>query len=111
MRTFILALLALGLPFTLAACADSAQEEAAEEAVEEGAPPGDQEDVIGDGEIIDEPGEPEGNFMTYDSDGDGMMNADEFGASMSGAAIADYDTDGDGMVSQAEYDAYVAAHP
>ena len=37
-------------------------EEAADqvdEAYEDGAPAGDQEDVIGDGEIIDEPGEPE----------------------------------------------------
>ncbi len=58
MRAFYLAL-ALSLPFTLVGCAESAQEEA----VEEGAPAGDMEDVIGDGEIIDEPGEPEGNMM------------------------------------------------
>ena len=30
-----------------------------DERIEDGAPMGDQEDVIGDGEIIDEPGEPE----------------------------------------------------
>ena len=37
-------------------------EEAADEideAIEDGAPAGDQEDVIGDGEVIDEEGEPE----------------------------------------------------
>ena len=63
MRVFLLAL-ALSLPLTLTACTDSAPEEAAEEAVEEGAPAGDMEDVVGDGEIIDEPGEPEGNMFT-----------------------------------------------
>ena len=65
MRAFILAL-ALASPLMLAGCAESAQEEA----VEEGAPVGDQEDVIGDGEIIDEPGEPEGNVL----DGDAMAD-------------------------------------
>ena len=30
-----------------------------DEMIEDGAPVGDQEDVLGDGEIIDEPGEPE----------------------------------------------------
>lgn len=54
MRAFILGL-ALLAPLALTACADSAQEEA----MEEGAPAGDMEDVIGDGEIIDEPGEME----------------------------------------------------
>ena len=33
--------------------------DAVDEMIEDGAPMGDQEDVIGDGEIIDEPGEPE----------------------------------------------------
>ena len=61
MRAFILAVV-LGLSFT--ACADSAEQNA----IDEGAPAGDQEDVIGDGEVIDEPGEPEGNMMD-----DGMM--------------------------------------
>ncbi|PAP77564.1 hypothetical protein [Rubrivirga marina] len=37
---------------------DEAAEEV-DEAIEDGAPVGDQEDVIGDGEVIDEPGEPE----------------------------------------------------
>ncbi len=89
MRAFILAL-ALSLPLGLAACADSPQEEA----IEEGAPPGDQADVIGDGEIIDEPGEPDADVL-----GDGMdgtmsdMDAmeDTLDASMAG------DADGDGM--------------
>ena len=65
--------LALALPLGLAACAeepaadvyeddattivDEPMSEEMEEMVEEGAPPGDMEDVIGDGEIIDEPGE------------------------------------------------------
>ena len=66
MRAFYLAL-ALSLPFSLVGCAESAQEEA----VEEGAPAGDMEDVVGDGEIIDEPGEPEGNMMD-----DGSMMED-----------------------------------
>ena len=64
--------LALALPLGLAACAEEPAEiemddtttivdepmsEEMEEMVEEGAPAGDMEDVIGDGEIIDEPGE------------------------------------------------------
>ena len=110
MRIFIMAL-ALAMPFALAACADSPQEEASEEMMEEGAPPGDMEDVIGDGEIIDEPGEPEGNMFTgADTDGDGMLSADEFGAAWADQDMVGYDTDGDGMVSQAEYDAYMSAH-
>ena len=50
MRNFILAL-ALALPLALVGCNDSATDETAA--------PGDMEDVIGDGEIIDEPGEPD----------------------------------------------------
>lgn len=113
MRAFILAL-ALGLPFALAGCAESPQEEA----IEEGAPPGDMEDVIGDGEIIDEPGEPEGDmmmdgdlFVGYDTDGDGMLSQAEYDAGMADGNMAAYDTDGDGMVSRAEYDAYMDANP
>ena len=65
--------LALALPLGLAACAeepatdvyeddsttivDEPMSEEMEEAYEDGAPAGDMEDVIGDGEIIDEPGE------------------------------------------------------
>ena len=68
--------LALALPLGLAACAseeaadtdavyedeattvvDEPMSEEMEEMVEDGAPAGDMEDVIGDGEIIDEPGE------------------------------------------------------
>ncbi len=52
MRNFILTL-ALVLPLALVGCADSAEQNA----IDEGAPAGDMEDVIGDGEIIDEPGE------------------------------------------------------
>ncbi len=107
MRAFILALF-LGLPFALAACAESPREEA----IEEGAPPGDMEDVIGDGEIFDEPGEPEGNmFMNYDADGDGMINEAEYGTGIGDANMSAYDADGNGMVSQAEYDAYMMANP
>jgi hypothetical protein len=107
MRAFILAL-AIALPFALAACADSPQEEA----IEEGAPPGDQEDVIGDGEIIDEPAEPEGNmFSNWDADGDGNVSMEEFGDGMPGVEFSAVDTNGDGMISMAEYDAYRAAHP
>ena len=58
MRAFILTL-ALTLPLGLAACADSPREEA----IEEGAPAGDRADVIGDGEIIDEPGEPDADAL------------------------------------------------
>jgi hypothetical protein len=50
--------LALAIPFTLVGCAEETPaEEAREEMIEDGAPAGDMEDVIGDGEIIDEPGE------------------------------------------------------
>jgi hypothetical protein len=107
MRLFILAL-ALAVPAALTGCAESAEEEA----TEEGAPLGDQEDVIGDGEIIDEPGEPEGNmFSNWDTNADGNLDATEFGAGMAGEDMTTYDTNGDGMVSQAEYDAYRSAHP
>lgn len=34
-----------------------------DEMIEEGAPPGDREDVIGDGEIIDEEGEPDADAL------------------------------------------------
>lgn len=103
MKALIL-FVALGLPFALAACAESPEEEA----MEEGAPPGDMEDVIGDGEVIDEPGEPEGNaFMGADTDGDGMINQAEYDAAMGDANMSAYDTNGDGMVSQAEYDAHM----
>ena len=107
MRAFLITL-ALALPLSLAACADSPQEEA----YEEGAPPGDREDVIGDGEIFDEPGEPEGNaFLDADTDGDGMISGDEFSAIWVDGDITAYDTDGDGMVSEAELNAYIEAHP
>src|SRR5690606_21338280 len=107
MRLLIL-VLALGLPMALTACQDTATDEA----IEEGAPPGDREDVIGDGEIIDEPGEPEGNLVTgADTHGDGFLSADEFAAAWADRDLTLYDTDGDGLVSQAEFDAYNAAHP
>jgi len=66
MRAFILAV-ALGLSLT--ACADSAEQNA----IDEGAPVGDQEDVLGDGEVIDEAGEPEGNMMDGAMSGDSTM--------------------------------------
>lgn len=34
-----------------------------DEMIEDGAPPGDRADVIGDGEIIDEPGEPDADAL------------------------------------------------
>lgn len=96
MRAFILALALVALPLGLTACADSPQEEA----MEEGAPMGDQEDVIGDGEIIDEPGEPEGNVMDDDMDGDVMddmeADADAMEDNMD-AEMEDVDADGDNM--------------
>ena len=66
MRAFILTF-ALALPLG-ALASGCAEETAREEAIEEGAPPGDFEDVPGDGEIIDEPGEiepdnPDDTFM------------------------------------------------
>lgn len=39
------------------------QADAVDEAIEDGAPAGDMEDVVGDGEIIDEPGEMEPDEM------------------------------------------------
>lgn len=66
MRNFLLTL-ALAAPLALVGCADSAEQDA----IDEGAPMGDMEDTIGDGEIIDEPGELEdtmdGGIMTGDS--------------------------------------------
>lgn len=70
MRKLFIPLFALALSFGLVACedAETPAEEAREEAIEDGAPPGDMEDVVGDGEIIDEPGEiepdnPDDDFM------------------------------------------------
>ena len=107
MRAFILAL-ALSLPLGLAACADTPQEEA----IEEGAPAGDRADVIGDGEIFDEPGEPDADvlgdgFVSYDTDGDGMISEDEYNIGMGDDQFTVYDTDGDGMVSEDEFNAQV----
>lgn len=104
MRPLILLLLAFMLPMTFTAC----QESAREEAIEDGAPPGDREDVIGDGEIIDEPGEPEGNmFDTWDADRDGYLNDTEYRTNVTDVEMSMYDTDGDGRVSRAEYMAYI----
>ena len=83
MRAFILTL-ALSLPLGLAACADSPQEEM----IEEGAPAGDQADVIGDGEIIDEPGEPDADVL-----GDGFTDED-INADMDGEVEVDMNSDG-----------------
>ncbi|WP_420454593.1 hypothetical protein [Rubrivirga sp.] len=106
MRAFILTL-ALSLPLGLAACADSATEEA----YEEGAPPGDMEDVIGDGEIIDEPGEPDADVLgdglvTYDTDADGMLSEDEYNTGIGDGAFGTYDTDADGFLNDDEYGVY-----
>ena len=113
MRAFILTL-ALTLPLGLAACADSPREEA----IEEGAPIGDQEDVIGDGEIIDEPGEPEGNVLLddnttvgttyggYDTDADGRLSLAEYDTGIGDGAFETYDTDRDGYLNDAEYGVY-----
>ena len=108
MRAFILTL-ALTLPLGLAACADSPREEA----IEEGAPIGDREDVIGDGEIFDEPGEPEGNVLTdgtayggYDTDADGRLSLVEYDAGIGDGAFETYDTDRDGYLNDAEYGVY-----
>lgn len=103
MRNLLLLLLALMVPMTFTACQDSPREEA----FEEGAPPGDREDVIGDGEIIDEPGEPEGNmFETYDADRDGFLSEQEYRDGVGDENWAQYDTDGDGRISMDEYRAY-----
>ena len=83
MRAFILAL-ALSLPLALGACADPE-----EEMIEEGAPAGDQADVIGDGEIFDEPGEPDADVL-----GDGLTD-DDINADMDGDVEVDMDSDGD----------------
>ena len=109
MRAFIMAV-ALGLSLT--ACADSAEQNA----IDEGAPAGDRADVVGDGEIIDEPGEPDADvlgdgFTQYDTDTDGYLSDTEYGTNFGTVVMTDYDTDGDGRVSKAEYDAYMAAHP
>ena len=106
MRAFALAL-ALTLPIGLTACADSATEEA----YEEGAPVGDREDVIGDGEIFDEPGEPDADVLgdglvSYDTDGDGMINETEYDAGIGDGAFATYDTDADGFLNDDEYMMY-----
>ena len=106
MRAFTLAL-ALSLPIALGACGDSATEEA----YEEGAPPGDRADVIGDGEIFDEPGEPDANvlgdgFVSYDADADGMISEDEYNTGIGDNAFATYDTDADGFLTEEEYSVY-----
>ena len=108
MRTSLFALaLALVLPIGLTACADSPQEEA----FEEGAPPGDRADVIGDGEIIDEPGEPDADVLGdglvgYDTDTDGRLSQAEYDAGIGDANFVTYDTDGDGYIDETEYQVY-----
>ena len=109
MRAFLLAF-ALVLPLGLTACADSATEEA----YEEGAPAGDRADVIGDGEIIDEPGEPDADVLGdglvttsgYDTDGDMMLSQAEYDAAVGDANFQTYDTDGDGFLNETEYGVY-----
>lgn len=107
MRALIITLF-IALPFALVGCAESPQEEA----YEEPAPPADLEGDFGDGDIIEEPAEPEVNmFMGADTDGDGMLHADEFTAAWPDADMTLYDTDADGMVSVEEFDAYMMQHP
>ena len=65
-------LLAFALGLSLTACADSAEQNA----IDEGAPAGDREDVIGDGEVIDEAGEPEGNALDGTMTDSTMMGTD-----------------------------------
>ena len=106
MRAFILTL-ALAVPFALAGCAD----DATEEAYEDGAPVGDREDVIGDGEIFDEEGEPDANvlgdgFTDYDGDADGRLSEEEYDAGIGDGAFSTYDTDGDGFLNDEEYGVY-----
>ncbi|MDT0631856.1 hypothetical protein RQM47_14785 [Rubrivirga sp. S365] len=106
MRAFTLAL-ALSLPIGLAACADSPTEEA----YEEGAPVGDRADVIGDGEIIDEPGEPDADvlgdgFATYDIDTDGFISEDEYNTGIGDADFGTYDANADGLLDENEYSVY-----
>ena len=106
MRGFILTL-ALSLPLALAACADNPNQEA----IDEGAPPGDRADVIGDGEIFDEPGEPDAGVLGdglvgYDTDSDGMLSNDEYDAGIGDGAFGTYDTDGDGFLNDDEYRVY-----
>ena len=108
MRAFILSLaLALPLGVTLTAGADSAEEEA----YEEGAPLGDREDVIGDGEVFDEEGEPDANilgdgFTSYDTDADGLLSEDEYNTGIGDENFGTYDTDADGFLSEDEYGVY-----
>ena len=106
MRAFILTF-ALTLPIGLAACGDSATEEA----YEDGAPVGDREDVIGDGEVFDEPGEPDANvlgdgFTSYDTDQDSYISEDEYNTGIGDAEFGTYDTDADGRLSETEYSVY-----
>ena len=73
-------ILALALPLSLAACqseeadaiddaGDAIEEsyddaaDAVDEMIEDGAPAGDSADVMGDGEIFDEPGEPDADSL------------------------------------------------
>ena len=106
MRAFILTL-ALTLPLGLAACADSATEEA----YEDGAPVGDRADVIGDGEVFDEPGEPDADVLgdgltTYDTDADGRLSLTEYDTGIGDGAFETYDTDRDGYLNDDEYGVY-----
>ena len=106
MRAFILAL-ALAIPLSLSACADNPNQEA----IDEGAPVGDREDVIGDGEIFDEPGEPDAGVLgdglvDYDTDTDGRISQAEYDAGIGDTDFATYDTDGDGYLNEEEYGVY-----
>lgn len=106
MRAFLMGL-ALLAPFALTACAD----DATEEVYEEGAPVGDREDVIGDGEVFDEAGEPDANvlgdgFTTYDTDADSRLSEDEYNTGIGDGAFGTYDSDADGYLTTEEYGAY-----
>lgn len=107
MRTFILTL-ALAAPLVLVGCAD----DATEEAYEEGAPVGDREDVIGDGEVFDEEGEADagvlgdGLYGGYDTDADGMLSEDEYTTAGLEGDFGTYDADGDGFLNEEEYGMY-----
>lgn len=110
-------LFALALTFSLGltACAD----DATEEAYEDGAPVGDREDVIGDGEVFDEEGEADAGVLgdglvtetglgTYDTDADGMLSESEYDTGIGDENFGTYDTDGDGFLNDEEYGAYEA---
>ena len=97
MRTFILA---LGLTFTLTACAE--EESQVVEDYDEATEGPIEEEVDG---AFDNDTEYTG-YGTYDLDNDGLLSNDEYDTGIGDGAFGTYDADADGYLNDDEYRVY-----